>query len=687
MSDVPANTNTTAQLSIGQTITGEIDFAGDRDWVRMELAAGEWVQVTQRGIGSDGIEDSYLRVYDANGALITGDDELSASNANFDAAVTFGGNTAGTYYVAAGGYRDNHSGDYSLSARAVAAPSGNPADALDSGSRRTDSAVSVYFVQSGERAAFGQTTSTGQDDIVSEGWNTYEKSRALAALNSIAAVTDLTFTVTNDPNADFQLVLDTNELNNNGLLGYFYLPSGTRPSVGVFNGNGIGWDDASGGGLDAGGLGYATLVHEFLHGLGLAHPHDSDQPISGVHTSFRDYGVSGLNQGIYTTMSYNGGYQTTPSSSYKRGNEAGPMALDIAALQALYGANNSFASGNNIYELPETGATAWQAIWDTGGSDTIRYSGSLDSTIDLRAATLTYEIGGGGFVSSAAGVTGGYTIANGVTIENAVGGSGADALIGNTANNILQGGAGHDTLVGGGGNDTLDGGADNDAITGNTGDDLIMGGAGNDTATGGAGDDDILGGTGDDSLSGNAGADEIAVESGTNTLRGNSGRDLLNGGTGIDTIDGGSGNDVITGGGGNDKLIGGRGADDINGGDGDDRIDGGWGADRLTGALGADTFVFSFLSDSSSIARDQVTDFETGQDLIDLHLIDANSDIAGDQAFVFIGSLEFFAKSQLRLTTDGADTIVQADRDGDGVADLEILLSDAIGLSGADFIL
>jgi serralysin len=58
-----------------------------------------------------------------------------------------------------------------------------------------------------------------------------------------------------------------------------------------------------------------------------------------VHTSFRDYGVSGLNQGIFSTMSYNTGYQTTPSLSYLRGNEAGPMALDIAALQALYGKN------------------------------------------------------------------------------------------------------------------------------------------------------------------------------------------------------------------------------------------------------------------------------------------------------------------------------------------------------------
>ncbi len=687
MSDTPENTTTSVELNIGQTITGQIDFAGDRDWVRMDLAAGEWVQVTQRGVGSDGISDSYLRVYDADGAMITGDDELSASNANKDAAITFGGNSASTYYVEAAGSRDRFSGDYSLQAKAVAAPAGNPVASLDSGTQRSDSVISVHFVDAGDRAAFGRSTNTGQDDIVSEGWNTYEKARAIAALDSIAAVTDLRFAVTSNPNADFQLVLDTNELNNNGLLGYFYMPSGTRASVGVFNGNGFGWDDAPGGGLEEGGLAYATLVHEFLHGLGLEHPHDAGNPFSGVHTAFRDYGVSGLNQGIYTTMSYNGGYQTTPSSSYLRGNEAGPMALDIAALQAIYGANRSYASGDNVYELPESGITAWKAIWDTGGSDTIRYSGNLDSTIDLRDATLTYEIGGGGFVSSAAGVSGGYTIANGVVIENAIGGAGADKLVGNEAGNTLQGGAGQDMLIGGAGNDTLDGGADDDIMTGDAGDDTISGGDGNDTAHGGADNDDMSGGAGDDDLTGNSGADDIRVDSGTNTLRGNSGQDTLTGGSGIDTITGGTGHDVISGGGGNDTLSGGRGADTIDGGTGDDRIEGGWDADRLTGGLGADTFVFSFLSDSSSAQRDEVTDFETGQDLIDLQLIDADRDASGDQGFAFIGTDAFSGAGQLRLETDGTDTIVQADRNGDGIADLEILLSDATGLSSADFIL
>lgn len=67
--------------------------------------------------------------------------------------------------------------------------------------------------------------------------------------------------------------------------------------------------------------------------------------------------------------------------------------------------------------------------------------------IDLREATLELEEGGGGWLSYADGIYGGYTIANGVVIENATGGSGDDAIVGNAADNVLTGGAGADTFI------------------------------------------------------------------------------------------------------------------------------------------------------------------------------------------------------------------------------------------------
>lgn len=690
MGDLPDNDTTEAILTLDADYVGQLENTGDRDWVRIDLEAGQWVQVAQRGTGDRPLYDPFVRIHNAEGHLVTTDDEITTSSSNLDAAATFGGgSTAATYYVEAGAYRDAYDGGYTLSAQVIAPPLGNPVDALDSGSRRTDRDISVYLVGAGERASFGYSTNGTQDDIVSEGWNAYESARIEAALGSISAVTGLNFTFTTNRNADFQLVLDTNELNNSGLLGYFYYPSGTRASVGVFNGSGVGWDDTAGGGLERGGISYATLVHEFLHGLGLAHPHDGSRVMQGVNISTGDHGVNGLNQGIYSTMSYNGGYANATTASYDTGNEAGPMAFDIAALQEIYGANMTTASGDDVYILPETEDLFWQSIWDTGGYDTIRYDGELDSVIDLRAATLTYDIGGGGFVSAANGVAGGFTIAHGVAIEAAIGGSGNDQLVANDAGNSLNGGAGIDVLRGGAGADMLIGGLHDDIINGAGGADTIIAGDGDDVSNGGVGNDDIDGGAGNDTVTGGSGADHISATAGQNLLEGGSGQDRIIGGDDADIIRGGGGADTLFGGLGDDSLTGGRGADQINGGGGNDRIEGGLGADALSGQMGADSFVFHFLSDSGVDAahRDQVLDFEIGIDQIDLSGIDANQAAVGDQAFVFRGQDTFNGAGQVRAELVETDTVLQIDRDGDGMADMAILLVGTTSLTASDFIL
>src|SRR3546814_16766483 len=90
----------------------------------------------------------------------------------------------------------------------------------------------------------------------------------------------------------------------------------------------------------------------------------------------------------------------------------------------------------------------YETIWDSGGTDAIRYGGGLDAQIDLMAATLDYTPTGGGVVSFVDGVHGGYTIANGVVIENASGGSGNDVILGHAAANVLAGNNGNDVIIG-----------------------------------------------------------------------------------------------------------------------------------------------------------------------------------------------------------------------------------------------
>ncbi|MGK7941720.1 MAG: CARDB domain-containing protein, partial [Crocosphaera sp.] len=197
--------------------------------------------------------------------------------------------------------------------------------------------------------------------------------------------------------------------------------------------------------LNQGSSSFETLIHELLHGLGLAHPHDNDHgslPYPGV-SQYSDLGPDGLNQTIWTAMSYN-------NSSGIAGT---PMAFDIAALQYLYGPNLSHNTGSTTYNLT-SGQTFFKAIWDASGTDTISAETiTSDVTINLNDAPLTGK-NAGGYISSIKGVTGGFTIANGVEIENAIGGKGNDNLTGNELANTLDGGEGNNTLDGGEGNDT-----------------------------------------------------------------------------------------------------------------------------------------------------------------------------------------------------------------------------------------
>ena len=327
--------------------------------------------------------------------------------------------------------------------------------------------IRVYFQPSG---------GTVSDDYVSEatyGWSSNERASAIAAFDQFEAVANVNFTyVTDIDDADF-IMVEYRDTGIDAFLGFFGLSDsiiyvdGAAVAVngyGMFNNAGPGWDTA---GLTPGGYGYLTLIHEIGHGMGLAHPHDSGGSSSvmlGVTTNFGSTGTAGLNQGVYTVMTYNDGWLDGPdgvSPSYDYGYANGLLALDIAVLQDTYGANTTTRIGNDTYTLfGQNGvSTGYQAIWDAGGTDTISYSGSRDAVINLTAATLDYSNTGGGVVSYADGIFGGLTIAIGVVIENATGGSGDDWLTGNDADNVLNGNAGDDSIQGLGGTDSFFGGA------------------------------------------------------------------------------------------------------------------------------------------------------------------------------------------------------------------------------------
>lgn len=135
----------------------------------------------------------------------------------------------------------------------------------------------------------------------------------------------------------------------------------------------------------------------------------------------------------------------------------------------------------------------------------------------------------------------------------------------------------------------------------------------------------------------------------------------------------GAGQDILTGNDVDNRLDAGAGNDSLNGGKGDD-----W----LTGGAGSDKFVFADLG-----GRDTITDFVSGTDKIDLAGIDANSGVAGDQAFTFIGNAGFSnVAGQLRSYSNSTGLHLAGDVNGDGVADFTIHLGSAAVAAGDLFL-
>ncbi|ACK68554.1 Hemolysin-type calcium-binding region [Gloeothece citriformis PCC 7424] len=218
----------------------------------------------------------------------------------------------------------------------------------------------------------------------------------------------------------------------------------------------------------------------------------------------------------------------------------------------------------------------------------------------------------------------------------------------------------------------------------------------------------ISGTSGNNNLVGTANADtmfgyDLVVPSpdGNDTINGLGGNDTIYGGNGDDIIFGGfsslaGSSDFLYGGNGNDSLVGGSGSDSLYGGNGNDTLTGGSGIDRMFGGAGADIFRFSSISDSNTGIgnRDVIEDFTVGIDRIDLSAIDANLDVAGNQAFSFIGTNDFSGAGvgQVRFTQvfdSNPRTVIEIDREGDNnlTTDMQIALSGIVNLSSSSFIL
>jgi Ca2+-binding RTX toxin-like protein len=388
------------------------------------------------------------------------------------------------------------------------------------------------------------------------------------------------------------------------------------------------------------------------------------------------------NAGDIVTENANEGSDTVKSSlSFTLG--ANVEKLTLTGTSGINGTGNSLAntivgnSGANIL----TGGAGNDVLTGGSGNDTFVYkTGDGQDTITDFASGDIVNVTGYSAVQSitqvGTGVVVVFATGDQITFQNA---SVATVQAGlhfdgstpppppppggaTDGDDTLNGGTAADTIHGLGGNDTISGNGGNDMLYGDAGNDSLNGGAGNDTLDGGTGNDAMNGGTGNDiyfvdstsdkvTESLNQGTDEVRttigytlgsnVENATAlgtaaiNLTGNTLANTLTGNSAVNTLSGGGGNDILRGGGGNDVL---------------------------TGGTGSDKFVFE-----AGGGNDKVTDFVSGTDKIDLHLLGITS-------------------ADVHTAVSNGNMVISVDADHNGTTDFTITLTGVTHLSASDYI-
>jgi len=361
--------------------------------------------------------------------------------------------------------------------------------------------------------------------------------------------------------------------------------------------------------------------------------------------------------------------------------------------------NGATATINGRTELGEgtnklTNKGVMKEVQGGSGTDTIVNSGTLQAVNTFGGNDTFYN-----YATTTTGVVAG-TVLNSILM-----GDGTDKFLGSDTNELLTDGGGTDSVKFAGGNDWY-----NAIGTGVDGTDTVDGGLGVDTYS-------AVGANGSLIFNLDTVSHDLApISPGAGVMTANTVRFFPAGGgsiddkiTGFENAIGSEFYDAMYGSAGANVLEGRGSGDNILGFGGDDRLIGGAGADALAGGAGKDTLyggsegdIFQyFLTSDSTVAkagRDIIMDWhhEVGvpslSDRIDVSFIDADTTVAGNQAFHFLATNAAFDGSAgaLRDVWTANGHMIQGDVNRDKIADfaIEILDPDQLSAFGSsDFIL
>jgi hypothetical protein len=400
---------------------------------------------------------------------------------------------------------------------------------------------------------------------------------------------------------------------------------------------------------------------------------------------------------IYANVDLGSGTNILSNTGIIDGAVYGGSGNDQVTNTKLIVGSVRLADGSN--KLTNSGVIGG-SVYGGSGADTIDNSGSINAPVNmgdgLNSLTNTGMVYG--YVLGGAGKD---TVTNTGTIGGTVFlGDGDDVYTGGSAQDIVQDGGGSDVTNLGNGDDHYNAVRPN----GVDGTDVVNGGAGFDTYDASAAGGDVrinMDSVAHDFSPFVPAANRVAANTATGADVAGNFKDTITvfnnaiGGGGDDVIYGNAYANILEGSQGADVLCGYRGNDQLDGGSAADQLFGGAGKDILTGGTGADSFLFASTSDSgvTRSARDIITDFQQGIDVISLAAIDANTtNGSGDNSFNFIGTNKAFtgAAGQLRAYWSADGLVIEGDVNGDRKADFAIEVVDPnhnIALTSSDFFL
>lgn len=114
--DIGSGPGSDGRISPGSPLVSQIDVQGDRDWFAVDVVAGRTYTITLDGADSQSgsLDDPFLRLFRADGSLITYDDDGGEGR---NSAIVFTATFTGRIYVEASSWEDRTTGSYNLAIR------------------------------------------------------------------------------------------------------------------------------------------------------------------------------------------------------------------------------------------------------------------------------------------------------------------------------------------------------------------------------------------------------------------------------------------------------------------------------------------------------------------------------------------------------------------------------------------